>query len=88
MKKLIALLAFLIFNLDSHEFDFSDLDWEWDNVYLSPHLNARSVSTSSSVQVRSQINSKSLGGWKHYKDMLKPAIKILTKTEKYRKISD
>ena len=25
MKKLIALLAFLIFNLDSHEFDFSDL---------------------------------------------------------------
>ena len=59
------------------------LDWEWNDSYLSPHLNPRSVSTASSVEVRSPINSKSLGGWKNYKDMLNPAIQILTKTKKY-----
>jgi len=63
------------------------LGWEWDNKYLSPHLNPRSVLTASSIQVRSPINSKSIGGWKNYKDMLKPAIEILTQTEKYRDIN-
>ena len=62
------------------------LGWKWDDSYLSPHLNPRSVSTASSVQVRSPINSKSIGGWKNYKDMLKPAIKILTQTDKYQDI--
>ena len=60
------------------------LNWEWDESYLSPHLNPRSVSTASSVQVRFPINSKSIGGWKNYKEMLKPAIEILTRTDKYR----
>ena len=63
------------------------LGWEWDNKYLSPHLNPRSVSTASSIQVRSPINSKSIGGWKNYKDMLKPAIEILTKTDRYKDIA-
>ncbi|WP_413678886.1 tetratricopeptide repeat-containing sulfotransferase family protein [Prochlorococcus sp. MIT 0916] len=63
------------------------LGWEWDNKYLSPHLNPRSVSTASSVQVRSPINSKSIGGWKNYKDMLKPAMEILTQADKYRDIA-
>ena len=63
------------------------LGWEWDNKYLSPHLNPRSVSTASSVQVRSPINSQSIGGWKNYKNMLKPAIEILTQADKYRDIS-
>ena len=63
------------------------LGWEWDDAYLSPHLNPRSVSTASSVQVRSKINSKSIGGWKNYKEMLKPAIRILTKTNKYEDIT-
>jgi len=63
------------------------LGWEWDDSYLSPHLNARSVSTASNVQVRSQINSKSIGGWKNYKEMLKPAIEILTQTNKYQDIT-
>ncbi len=53
------------------------LGWDWDDSYLSPHLNLRSVSTASSVQVRSQINSKSVGGWKNYKKLLRPAIKVL-----------
>ncbi len=63
------------------------LGWEWDDTYLSPHLNPRSVSTASNVQVRFPINSKSIGGWKNYKDMLKPAIEILTQTERYRDIA-
>ena len=63
------------------------LGWEWDNKYLSPHLNPRSVSTASNVQVRSPINSKSINGWKNYKDMLKPAIEILAQTDKYRDIA-
>ena len=62
------------------------LRWKWDDSYLSPHLNSRSVSTASSIQVRSPINSKSIGGWKNYKEMLKPVIEILKKTEKYRDI--
>ena len=63
------------------------LDWKWDDTYLEPHLNPRSVSTASNVQVRSPINSKSIGGWKNYKDMLKPAIEILTQTKKYQDIT-
>ncbi len=63
------------------------LGWEWEDTYLSPHLNPRSVSTASNVQVRSPINSKSMDGWKNYKDMLKPAIEILIKTNKYRDIT-
>ncbi len=60
------------------------LGWQWDDSYLSPHLNPRPVSTASSVQVRAPINSKSRGGWKNYKNMLKPSIKILTETDRYR----
>ena len=63
------------------------LGWEWDDSYLMPHLNQRPVSTASNVQVRSPINSKSIGGWKNYQEMLKPAIEILTKTDRYRNIT-
>ena len=58
------------------------LGWHWDDSYLSPHLNTRPVSCKH-VQVRSPINSKSTGGWKNYKDMLKPSIEILKETNKY-----
>ncbi len=60
------------------------LGWEWNESYLKPHLNPRSVSTGSSVQVRSPINSKSIDGWKNYKEILKPAIEILNQSDKYR----
>jgi len=63
------------------------LGWEWEDKYLSPHLNSRSVSTASSVQVRSPIHSKSIDGWKNYKDMLKPAVEILTQSDGYREIT-
>ena len=60
------------------------LSWEWSDAYLSPHLNPRSVLTASNIQVRYPINANSIGGWKNYKHMLKPSIKILTQIEKYR----
>ena len=62
------------------------LGWEWHKSYLTPHLNQRSVLTASDVQVRSQINSKSIGGWKNYKEMLKPAMEIITKNDKYKNL--
>jgi len=61
------------------------LGWKWNDCYLSPHLNPRSVSTASSVQVRYPINSKSIGGWKNYKDMLEPAIEILNNSKMVRR---
>ncbi len=60
------------------------LGWKWDDSYLSPHLNTRSVSTASNIQVRSPINSRSIGGWKNYKEMLKPAIAIITQIDRYK----
>ena len=60
------------------------LGWNWNDLYLSPHLNNRKVSTRSNVQVRSPINTKSLGGWKNYKEMLRPAMEIITKKGKYK----
>ena len=62
------------------------LGWVWDDQYLSPHLNPRSVSTRSNVEVRSPINSKSVGGWKNYKEMLKPAMEIITQENKYKNL--
>ena len=64
------------------------LGWKWNNSYLSPHLSERSVLTASSVEVRSPINSRSKKGWKNYKKMLNPAIKIITKNKKYKKLLD
>ena len=63
------------------------LGWKWDDKYLSPHLNPRAVSTASNIQVRSPINSTSISGWKHYKEMLKPAIEILTQNYKYQDLN-
>ena len=60
------------------------LKWEWNESYLSPHLNKRAVYTASDIQVRAPINPKSIGGWKNYEDMLQPSIKMLTRTKKYK----
>ena len=62
------------------------LNWEWQETYLSPHLNKRSILTASNVEIRSPINSRSVGGWKHYKEMLTPSIEILKKNERYKDI--
>ncbi len=62
------------------------LGWKWNKSYLKPHLNQRSVITASDVQVRSKINSKSIGGWKNYKEMMKPVIEILSQDDEYKKL--
>ena len=62
------------------------LGWEWNNNFLSPHKNQRTVLTASNVQVRSPINPKSIGGWKNYKNMLKPAISILSATDQFQDV--
>ena len=62
------------------------LGWQWNESYLYPHKNKRTVLTASDIQVRSPINSKSIGGWKNYKDMLKPAISILSNTDKFKEL--
>ena len=76
----------LLVNNPNQEIKFliSWLGWEWNDLYLFPHLNTRSISTASKLQVRSPINSKSIGGWKNYKEMLKPAIAIITQIDRYR----
>ena len=63
------------------------LGWKWNSSYLKPHLNRRTINTASDVQVRSKINSKSIGGWKNYKEMLKPAIEIITQDDDYKNLS-
>ncbi len=60
------------------------LGWEWEDIYLSPHLNKRSVNTASNVSVRSPINKKSMGGWKKYKELLLPAINEFSKSDSYK----
>ena len=60
------------------------LGWKWNNSYLKPHLNQRSVVTASDVQIRSKINTKSIAGWKNYKEMLKPAIEIITQDNEFK----
>ena len=64
------------------------LGWKWDKSYLKPHLNQRSVITASDIQVRSKINSKSIGGWKNYKEMLKPVFEILAQDDDYKNLYD
>ena len=63
------------------------LGWKWDDSYLTPHLSKRSVSTASSVQVRSPINSKSIGTWKNYEDLLEAPFAILTKKKNYKNLT-
>ena len=62
------------------------LGWKWNNSYLTPHLSQRSVFTASDVQIRSKINAKSIDGWKNYKEMLKPAIEIITQDDEYKNL--
>ena len=64
------------------------LGWTWNDSYLSPHLSKRSISTRSNVQVRSPINSQSVGGWKNYKDMLQPAIEIISQFYEYQDFNE
>ena len=52
-----------------------DLDFEKSMLY--PEKNKNSVSTASKIQIRSHINTSSIGQWKNYRQFLKPLIKSL-----------
>ena len=62
------------------------LNLEWNDKYLSPQHNTRSVSTASYAQVRSPINNKSVGGWKNYREMMQPAIEVIMSCSKYKNL--
>ena len=56
------------------------LEWlhlEFDKNYLHPEKSTRSVNTASVMQARKPISNKSVGGWKNYKNLLNPALKIV-----------
>ncbi len=60
------------------------ISFDWKDSYLSPHLSNRSVLTASRLQVRQPIYTKSSGGWKNYRTILRPAIEIITNNVKYK----
>ena len=56
------------------------LQWlglKFNESYLSPEKSKRSVNTASVMQARKPINNKSVGGWRNYKELLKPAKAII-----------
>ena len=53
------------------------LDLEFNESYLQPEKSTRSVITASVMQARKPISNKSVGGWKNYETLLKPAFKII-----------
>ena len=56
------------------------IDWlelEWTETYLHPEKGNRVINTASVIQARQPINSKSVGGWKNYRELLKPAEDVL-----------
>mgnify|MGYP002827088533 FL=1 len=61
------------------------LNLKWENCYLEHHKFSRDVQTASKIQVRSPINSKSLGNWKNYKNIFQP---YLIENSKLSEISD
>lgn len=55
------------------------LGLEWDDRCLRPHEADTTVQTASSGQVRSPINAKGVGHWRHYADRLAPMATELTR---------
>ena len=53
------------------------LDLEWTINYLHPERSERSINTASVIEARQPISNKSVGGWKNYRELLKPAEDIL-----------
>ena len=56
------------------------IDWlgfKFKETYLHPEASNRLINTASFRQARKPISNKSVGGWKNYRDLLKPASDIL-----------
>ncbi|WP_339898957.1 sulfotransferase [uncultured Gilvimarinus sp.] len=62
-------------------FDFCAIPW--DPCYLQVEKNAQPVATASSVQVRSKINTNSVGRWRHYEECLTEVKAVLAKAGVY-----
>ncbi len=56
------------------------LNIQWNENYLYPERNKRFINTSSVIQARQSINKDSLGGWRNYQEILKPAHALITKS--------
>ena len=60
------------------------IDWlgfSWDDSYLRPDKSQQGFFTASNVQVRSQINNQSVGGWMKYKELMKEPINLFKKNK-------
>lgn len=55
--------------------EFCNIDWS--PALLDITNNDSAVATASSVQVRSAINTKSLGQWRNYQEQLQPAFELI-----------
>tara|TARA_B100001939_G_scaffold348112_1_gene372746 strand:- start:1797 stop:3779 length:1983 start_codon:yes stop_codon:yes gene_type:complete len=49
-----------------------ELEIPWNDMFLRPQDNTRTVRTASSSQVRESIHKKSVQGWKRYSEILQP----------------
>ena len=56
------------------------IDWlgmEWTEGFLHPETSDRLINNASAIQARQPITSKSVGKWKNYRELLKPAEEAL-----------
>ena len=63
------------------------LDLEFNEICLHPEESTRRVNTASVMQARKPISNKSVGGWKNYETLLKPALKIIQESDQPRLLS-
>ena len=58
------------------------LGWEYEKKYLNPQLDPSTVNRTGNLS--EVINKKYLNSWKNYKDLLQPAVELISSNEKYR----
>ena len=59
------------------------LNWlglEFNEYYLHPENNKRTINTASVMQSREPINNRSVGAWKNYKNLLHNALEIIERS--------
>ena len=57
------------------------LNLDFSQSYLHPEKSTKSINTASVIQARKPISNKSVGNWKNYKALLKPAENILRESD-------
>ena len=57
------------------------LGWEYEKNYLYPQLDPTTVNRTGNLN--EFINKKYLNSWKNYKELLQPAIKLISRNDKY-----